>query len=43
MGITPWRIWLRYGLRNPTLPIITMASLQFGTLMAYTLVAETLF
>jgi len=43
MGITPWRIWLRYGLRNATLPMITMASLQFGTLMAYTLVAETLF
>ena len=43
MGITPWRIWLHYGLRNATLPMITMASLQFGTLMAYTLVAETLF
>ena len=43
MGITPWRIWLRYGLRNATLPMITMASLQFGTLMAYTMVAETLF
>jgi peptide/nickel transport system permease protein len=43
MGITPWRIWLSYGLRNATLPMITMASLQFGTLMAYTLVAETLF
>jgi peptide/nickel transport system permease protein len=43
MGITPWRIWLRYGLRNATLPMITMASLQFGTLMAYTLVVETLF
>ena len=43
MGITPWRIWLRYGLRNATLPMITMASLQFGTLMAHTLVVETLF
>ena len=43
MGITPWRIWLSYGLRNATLPMITMASLQFGTLMAYTMVAETLF
>ena len=43
MGITPWRIWLRYGLRNATFPMITMASLQFGTLMAYTMVAETLF
>ena len=43
MGIAPWRIWLRYGLRNATLPMITMASLQFGTLMAYTLVVETLF
>jgi peptide/nickel transport system permease protein len=43
MGITPWRIWLFYGLRNATLPMITMAGLQFGTLMAYTLVAESLF
>lgn len=43
MGITPWRIWLSYGLRNATLPIITMAGLQFGTTMAYTLVAESLF
>lgn len=43
MGITPWRIWLNYGLRNAILPMITMASLQFGTLMAYTLVVETLF
>mgnify|MGYP001584519754 CR=1 FL=1 len=43
MGIAPWRIWLSYGLRNAILPIITMASLQLGTTMAYTLVAESLF
>jgi peptide/nickel transport system permease protein len=43
MGVSPWRIWLSYGLRNATLPMITMAGLQFGTLVAYTIVAESLF
>ncbi|MDP6189867.1 MAG: ABC transporter permease [Gammaproteobacteria bacterium] len=43
MGLAPWRIWLRYGLRNALLPLVTMSGLQFGTLMAYALVVENLF
>ena len=42
-GLQPWRVWLSHGLRNAAIPIITLGGLQTGTLLAYTILTETVF
>jgi peptide/nickel transport system permease protein len=42
-GAAPLRVWLRHALRNALLPLVAMGGLQIGTLVAYTLLTETVF
>jgi peptide/nickel transport system permease protein len=42
-GAAPLRVWLRHALRNALVPLVTVGGLQVGTLIAYTLLTETVF
>jgi len=42
-GLPPWRVWISHGLRNAAIPLVTLAGLQIGTLLAYTILTETVF
>ena len=42
-GASPLRVWLSHALRNALLPLATVGGLQVGTLIAYTLLTETVF
>jgi peptide/nickel transport system permease protein len=42
-GLTEPRIWLKHMLRNALLPVITIMSLQFGSLLAGAVITETIF
>jgi peptide/nickel transport system permease protein len=42
-GAPPLRVWLSHGLRNAAVPIVTLGGLQVGTLLAYTILTETVF
>jgi peptide/nickel transport system permease protein len=42
-GASPPRVWLSHALRNALLPLVTVGGLQIGTLIAYTLLTETVF
>jgi peptide/nickel transport system permease protein len=42
-GAPPLRVWLSHGLRNAAVPIVTLGGLQLGTLLAYTILTETVF
>ena len=42
-GAAPVRVWLRHALRNALLPLVAVGGLQIGTLIAYTLLTETVF
>lgn len=42
-GVPPLRIWLSHALRNAAVPIVTLGGLQVGTLLAYTILTETVF
>jgi peptide/nickel transport system permease protein len=42
-GVSPPRLWLGHALRNALLPIIAQGALQFGSLLAFTLLTETVF
>jgi len=42
-GITESRIRYRHALRNALIPVITVAGLQLGTIIAFALVTETVF
>jgi peptide/nickel transport system permease protein len=42
-GAAPMRVWLRHALRNALLPLVAVGGLQIGTLVAYTLLTETVF
>jgi len=42
-GLSTARVLLRHALRNALIPIITILGLQFGTLLAGTIVTETIF
>ncbi len=42
-GLPPWRVWLSHGLRNAAIPLVTLGGLQLGTLLAYTILTETVF
>jgi len=42
-GLSPGAVLVRHALRNALIPIITILGLQFGTLLAGTIVTETIF
>lgn len=42
-GASPLRVWIVHALRNALLPIVAVGGLQVGTLIAYTLLTETVF
>lgn len=42
-GAPPLRVWLAHALRNALLPLVAVGGLQIGTLIAYTLLTETVF
>jgi peptide/nickel transport system permease protein len=42
-GASPPRVWLKHALRNALVPLAAVGGLQIGTLVAYTLLTETVF
>ena len=42
-GIRPRRIWFVHALKNTLLPVITVGGVQIGTMVAYTILTETVF
>jgi peptide/nickel transport system permease protein len=42
-GASPLRVWLAHALRNALLPLVAIAALQIGTMLAYTVLTETVF
>ncbi|GHF08170.1 peptide ABC transporter permease [Aliiroseovarius zhejiangensis] len=42
-GIRPWRIYFVHALKNTLLPVITVGGVQIGTMVAYTILTETVF
>jgi peptide/nickel transport system permease protein len=42
-GLQPRRIWFLHALKNTLLPVITVGGVQIGTLIAFTILTETVF
>ncbi|MEH6728254.1 MAG: ABC transporter permease [Hyphomicrobiales bacterium] len=42
-GLWPWRIYFVHALKNTLLPVITVGGVQIGTMVAYTILTETVF
>lgn len=42
-GLTPMRIWVVHAFKNTLLPVITVGGVQIGTLIAFTILTETVF
>lgn len=42
-GLKPWRILLVHGFKNTLLPVITVGGVQLGTMIAFTVLTETVF
>jgi ABC-type dipeptide/oligopeptide/nickel transport system permease component len=42
-GLSPSRVVFKHALRNVLIPVVTVAGLQFGDLIAFSLVTETIF
>jgi len=42
-GLSETRVWLKHTLRNAMLSVTTILSLQFGSLLAGSLITETIF
>jgi len=42
-GIKPWRILFVHGFKNTLLPVITVGGVQLGTMIAFTILTETVF
>ena len=42
-GLHPRRIWFVHALKNTLLPVITVGGVQIGTMIAYTILTETVF
>ena len=42
-GLPPMKVIFKHALRNALIPVVTMAGLQFGELIAFSLVTETIF
>ncbi|MGI9296464.1 MAG: ABC transporter permease [Gammaproteobacteria bacterium] len=42
-GAPPWRVYFVHSLKNTMLPVITVGGVQIGTLLAYTILTESVF
>lgn len=42
-GLSPAKVILKHALRNVMIPVVTVAGLQFGELIAFSIVTETIF
>lgn len=42
-GLSPWRIWFVHAFKNTLIPVISVGGVQIGTLIAYTILTETVF
>jgi ABC-type dipeptide/oligopeptide/nickel transport system permease component len=42
-GLSPFKVILKHALRNVLIPVVTIAGLSFGELMAFSIVTETIF
>lgn len=42
-GISPWRVYFLHAFKNTMLPVITVGGVQIGTMVAYTILTETVF
>ncbi|MFP2770361.1 ABC transporter permease [Oceanisphaera sp. KMM 10153] len=42
-GLAKYRIWFIHALKNTLLPLITVGGVQIGTMVAYTILTETVF
>jgi peptide/nickel transport system permease protein len=42
-GVSEWKIWAKHALRNSLLSVITIMGLQFGSLLAGSIITETIF
>ncbi|MFD1007581.1 MULTISPECIES: ABC transporter permease [Oceanisphaera] len=42
-GLNKYRIWFIHALKNTLLPLITVGGVQIGTMVAYTILTETVF
>ncbi len=42
-GLAPRRVWFLHALKNTMLPVITVGGVQIGTMLAYTILTETVF
>ena len=42
-GLSKYRIWFVHALKNTLLPLITVGGVQIGTMVAYTILTETVF
>ncbi len=42
-GLSPFKVIVKHALRNVLVPVVTMAGLQFGELIAFSIVTETIF
>jgi peptide/nickel transport system permease protein len=42
-GIAPWRVLIVHAFKNTLLPVITVGGVQLGTMIAFTVLTETVF
>ncbi len=42
-GLTPKRVWIVHAFKNTLLPVITVGGVQLGTMIAFTILTETVF
>jgi len=42
-GLPPWSVWLRHGMRNAWLPVLTLLGIQLGALLGGAVITETVF
>lgn len=42
-GLPSWSVWLRHGMRNAWLPILTLLGIQLGALLGGAVITETVF
>ncbi len=42
-GLSPAKVILKHALRNVMIPVVTVAGLQFGELLAFSIITETIF
>jgi peptide/nickel transport system permease protein len=42
-GLSPYQVWVRHGLRNAWLPVLTVLGMQLGALLGGAVITETVF